>query len=311
MTKYKVIANPNAGHGKGAKSIPEIERLMKEHGLDFDLVRTEGVGHGIRLARQAALDGYDVVVAAGGDGTVNEVLNGLMEARAAGPQRPALGVLCAGRGNDFAPAAAIPETLAGGCRVLKDNHRRLVDIGRVTGGNVPQGRLFLNTVGIGFDAIVTIEAAKLPRLGGFLGFLIAILRTIFLYYKGPNVRMDYDGQSLTTPTLLLSVMNGKRLGGGFWMAPEASLDDGLFDVVVGRQVSRGRILTLLPHFTKGDQATQPEVTSLRAARIAISALDGTIPAHCDGEIISIEGTHLDIELLPRQIEVVCPQEASA
>jgi diacylglycerol kinase (ATP) len=311
MTKYKVIANPNAGHGKGAKSIPEIERLMKENGLDFDLVRTEQVGHGIRLARQAALDGYDVVVAAGGDGTVNEVLNGLMEARQTSPHRPALAVLCSGRGNDFAPAAAIPETLPEGCRVLKADHRRTIDIGRVTGGKVPQGRLFLNTVGIGFDAIVTIEAAKQPRLGGFLGFLVAVLRTIFLYYKGPTVKMDYDGQTLTSPTLLLSVMNGKRLGGGFWMAPDASLDDGLFDVVVGRQVSRGRILTLLPHFTRGDQGTQPEVTSVRAARLSISALDGTIPAHCDGEIISIEGTHLDIELLPRQIEVVCPPETNA
>jgi diacylglycerol kinase family enzyme len=193
--------------------------------------------------------------------------------------------------------------------VLKDDHRRTIDIGRVTGGKVPQGRLFLNTVGIGFDAIVTIEAAKQPRLGGFLGFMIAVLRTIFLYYKGPTVKMDYDGKTLTSPILLLSVMNGRRLGGGFWMAPDASLDDGLFDVVVGRQVSRGRILTLLPHFTKGDQGTQPEVTSVRAARLSISALDGTIPAHCDGEIISIEGTHLDIELLPRQIEVVCPPEA--
>ncbi len=311
MTRYKVIANPNAGHGKGAKAIPEIERLLKEHGLDFDLVRTERVGHGIQLARQAALDGYDVVVAAGGDGTVNEVLNGLMEARPASPQRPALGVLCAGRGNDFAPALAIPEALPAGCQVLKDDHRRTIDIGRVTGGKVPQGRLFINTVGIGFDAVATIEVAKLPTWGGFFSFLIAILRTIFLFYKGPNLRMDYDGQSLTTPTLLLSVMNGKRLGDGFWMAPEARPDDGLFDVVVGRQVSRMRILTLIPHFMKGTQNTQPEVTTVRAARLAITALDGTIPAHCDGEIISIDGTRLEVELLPRQIEVVCPKELNA
>jgi len=311
MTRYKVIANPNAGHGKGAKAIPEIERLLKEHGLEFDLVRTEAVGHGIQLARQAALDGYDVVVAAGGDGTVNEVLNGLMEARRAGPQRPPLGVLCTGRGNDFAPALAIPEALPEGCRVLKDDHRRTIDIGRVTGGKVPQGRLFINTVGIGFDAVATIEVAKLPTWGGFFSFLIAILRTIFLFYKGPTVRIDYDGQILTTPTLLVSVMNGKRLGDGFWMAPESRPDDGLFDVVVGRQVSRVRILTLIPHFMKGTQNTQPEVTTVRAARLAITALDGTLPAHCDGEIISVDGTHLEVELLPRRIEVVCPKEPKA
>src|SRR5512136_664324 len=111
MTKYMIIANPNAGHGKGAHAIPEIERELTRLGLNFDLVRTERVGHAISLARESALAGYDVIVAAGGDGTVNEVLNGLMEARLVGENHPALGVLCAGRGNDFAPCINIPEEL--------------------------------------------------------------------------------------------------------------------------------------------------------------------------------------------------------
>jgi YegS/Rv2252/BmrU family lipid kinase len=311
MTRYKVIANPNAGHGKGAQAIPTIEAELTRLGLDFDLVRTERVGHATQLASQAAVDGYDVLVAAGGDGTVNEVLNGLMEARSKGLNRPALGVICAGRGNDFAPAAGIPEDIPGGCQVLKDDHRRTIDIGYVAGGNVPQGRFFANTVGIGFDAIVTIQAARLPRMGGFLSFLVAILRTIFLYYKGPTVKIDYDGRTLTTPTLLVSIMNGRRLGGGFWMAPDARIDDGLFEVVIGRQVSQLRILSLIPHFMKGTHNTQPEVSTLRAARLVVSAVDGGLPAQSDGEIISVDGTRLEIELLPRQLEVVCPQEVSA
>ena len=307
MTKYKIIGNPNAGHGKGARAIPVIERELARLGLDFDLVRTERVGHGMELARQAALDGYDVVVAAGGDGTVNEVLNGLMEARRASKKRPALGVICAGRGNDFAPAANIPEDILGGCQALKDDYRRLIDIGRVAGGKFPQGRYFANNVGVGFDAIGTIEVAKLPEWG-MVSFMIAIIKTIFLYYKGPTVKLDYDGQSLTTSTLMLLTMNGKRMGNGFKMAPDSKIDDGLFDLVIARQVSRARIFSLIPHFMKSTQGSQPEIKTLRAAKVTITAVDGTLPAQSDGEIICVDGTRLDIELLPRQVEVVCPKE---
>ena len=305
MARYMVIANPKAGHGKGERAIPEIERELKRLGLDFQLVRTERVGHGIDLAREAARAGYDVIVAAGGDGTVNEILNGMMEAQMTAPQRPALGILCTGRGNDFAPCLDIPAGLAPACQVLKEGHRRIIDIGRVRGGEFPQGRYFANNVGVGFDAIGTIEVAKLPNWG-MLSFIIAILKTIFLFYKGPNVRLDYDGQSLTTSTLMLLTMNGKRMGTGFHMAPEAKPDDGLFDLVIVRQVSRARILGLIPHFMKGTQGTQPEVRTLRAARVTITALEGRLPAQSDGEIICVEGDRLEIELCPRQIEVVCP-----
>lgn len=305
-----IIANPTAGHGKGARLIPKIEQELARLGMDYTLMRTEHPGHAIDLACQAAEDGAGVVVAAGGDGTVNEVLNGLMEARKTSQNRPALGVLCVGRGNDFAPAPGIPSDVPGGCQTLKEDHRRTIDIGRFSGGKFPQGRYFANTVGVGFDAIGTIEVAKLPRWGGFFSFLIAILKTIFLYYKGPTVKIDYDGQTLTTPTLLVSVMNGMRLGGGFWMAPEAKIDDGLFDIVVGRQVSRWRMLRLIPYFMKGTQGTQPEVSTLRASRVSITALAGALPSQSDGEIICVDGTRLDIELLPRQIEVVCSREVA-
>jgi len=304
VTKYKIIANPNAGHGKGAHAIPEIERELIRLGLDFNLVRTERVGHAIALARQASLDGYEVVVAAGGDGTINEVLNGLMEARKESKNRPALGVLCSGRGNDFAPCVNIPEDLAGAFQVLKDDHRRMIDIGLVFGGKFPQGRYFANNVGVGFDAIGTIEVAKLPEWG-MLSFMIAILKTIFLFYKGPTVRLDYDDQTLTTSTLMLLTMNGKRMGTGFKMAPEAEPDDGLFDLVIVRQVSRPRIFSLIPHFMKGTQGSQPEVRTLRAAKVSITAMEGALPAQSDGEIICVDGQRLDIEMLPRQVEVVC------
>jgi diacylglycerol kinase (ATP) len=303
MSRYKIIANPTAGHGSAEKAIPQIEKILTDLGLDFELVRTEDKGDGIQLAYQAALDGFDVVVAAGGDGTVNEVLNGLMQAQGEGFE-PVLGVICAGRGNDFAAGPGIPGDIPGGCLALKEFHRKRIDIGRVTGGIYPDGRYFANNVGVGFDAIGTIEVAKLPQWG-MLSFMIAILKTIFIYYKGPVIQVDYDDQSMTTNTLMFLTMNGRRMGNGFQMAPDSLMDDGLFDLVLAKQVSRMRIFSLIPHFMKGTQASQPEISSWRASRVTITAVEGSLPAQSDGEIICVDGNRLEIEMFPKQIEVIC------
>lgn len=229
MPTFLIISNPNAGNGAGRRAIGKIETALKGHHLHFDIATTERPGHAAELAREAAMGKYDVIVAAGGDGTSNEVLNGIMDARQQGHRSAAMGILCAGRGNDFADAVGIPADLTKACRLLAENHRRPIDIGRVTGGHVPQGRYFGNCVGIGFDAVGTIEAAKLPRLGGFFSFLIAVLKTILLYHQGPVAAIKYDGQSVTQRSLMISIMNGRRLGGGFLMAPQAEVDDGMFE----------------------------------------------------------------------------------
>ncbi len=307
--EHEIIVNPVAGSGAGARALPRIERLLADHGLPFTLVMTSSPGHAVALARGAALQGK-VVVAAGGDGTANEVINGLMEARPPGGPRPVLGVLGVGRGSDFAHGVGVPQDLAEACRVLVEGYRRPIDLGRVVVGRYPQGRFFGNCVGVGFDAIGTIEVAKLPRLGGFLSFFVAVLKTIFLYYRAPLTTIVYDGQTLTQPSLMISVMNGRRLGGGFWMAPDARPDDGLFDLCIAREMSRARMFRLIPHFLRGTQATQEPITTGQAARISIAAVEGSLPAHADGEILCVEGDRLEIELLPRQIEVICQRPGS-
>jgi diacylglycerol kinase (ATP) len=302
--QYQIIVNPVAGSGAGARAIPRIQQLVADHGLHFDLVITNSPGHAVELAREAVLQGK-VVVAAGGDGTANEVINGLMAVKPPEGPLPAMGVLGVGRGSDFAHGVGVPQDLAEACRVLAADYRRPIDLGRVVGGLYPQGRFFGNCVGVGFDAIGTIEVAKLPRLGGFLSFFVAVLKTIFLYYRAPLTTVVYDGQSLTQPSLMISVMNGRRLGGGFWMAPDARPDDGLFDLCIAREMSRARMFRLIPHFLRGTQATQETITTGQAARISITAVEGSLPAHADGEILCVDGDRLEIELLPCQIEVIC------
>jgi YegS/Rv2252/BmrU family lipid kinase len=303
---YKIILNPHSGSGLGKRELPKIHHLLGHHNLDYDLACTEGPWHAVELTAEAARAGTDVVVAAGGDGTSNEVINGLMEARETEGNNPALGVLSLGRGNDFAHAVGVPVDLEKAVEVLVADHRRRIDLGRVYGGNFPQGRYFGNCVGVGFDAVATIETAKLPRFGGFLSFLIAILKTIFLYHRGPEIRLAYDEKSLTLETLMVSIMNGQRLGDGFWMAPDASVEDGLFDLCIARQVSRRRILSLIPHFLRGTQATQEEIITGKGARINIEALEGVLPAQTDGEILCVDGTELRIEIHPKALEVVSP-----
>jgi diacylglycerol kinase (ATP) len=302
---YKIILNPIAGNGNGLKASPQIEKLLNQHNLNFDLVHTERVGHGIELTRQAVKDGWNTIIAAGGDGTVNEVINGLMLCKQEGLTIPPLGVLCVGRGNDFAGSMGIPANLEVGVGALLDDHRRTIDIGKVTGGIYPEGRFFGNCVGIGFDAITTIEVHKLPRWGGFLAFLAAVLKTVFLYNKAPLATTVYDEKTLTQRSLLISIMNGRRLGGGFYMAPTSMPDDGLFDLCIAEQMSSFEVIKMIPHFTRGDQATQPAIKTGQAAHITISAVDGPLPAQTDGEIICVDGTHLEIEVLPRQLEIIC------
>jgi diacylglycerol kinase family enzyme len=246
----------------------------------------------------------------GGDGTANEVLNGLMRAKQAGAGTCAMGILCVGRGNDFAYGAGIPTDLEGGCRTLAQGQRRAMDVGRAVGGLYPEGRYFGNGVGIGFDAVVGFEAVKMTRLHGFPSYLVAVLKTVFLYYQAPLVTVEYEGQAaedlaITLPALMVSVMNGQRMGGGFLMAPQGQADDGRFDLCIARQVSRARIFGLIPHFLRGTQATQEPIQTEQARRVIVTAVEGVLPAHADGETLCIDGQRLELELLPRQIEIIC------
>ena len=306
MTTYKIIVNPISGRGTGERSIPLIEQTLRHHGVDFDLVRTERPWHAADLAQRAVVNGADVVVAAGGDGTANEVLNGLMRAKEAGAgSSVAMGVLSVGRGNDFAFGVNVPSDLPAACRVLAMDQRRTIDVGKVVGGLYPQGRYFGNGVGIGFDAVVGFEAFKMTRLQGFPSYIVAALKTIFLYYQAPLVRIEYNGQSRVISSLMVSIMNGRRMGGGFMMAPQAEIDDGLFDLCIAKEVSRLRIFGLILRFMKGTQAGHQAIHNDRSQRIVVKAMEGVLPAHADGETLCTEGRQLSLELLPRQIDIIC------
>ena len=300
------IVNPTSGQGTGALAAPQLEQRAKANSLEYRLVMTEGVGHAIQLAREAAASG--IVVAVGGDGTSNEVLNGLMQARQAGEANPTMAVIGVGRGNDFAFGVGIPAGLEAGYEVLTRGIKKPMDVGHVVGGLFPQGRFFGNGVGIGFDAVVGFEAMKLKHLHGFANYLVAALRTMFLFYRAPKVRVELDTETITLPALMVSIMNGRRMGGGFMMAPQSLLDDGLLDLCIVGQVSRAGILGLIPQFTKGTQAGHPKVSMRQSRLVKVIAEQGSLPAHADGETLCTEGESLEIELLPGALNIMRPEQ---
>ena len=306
MLKHCIIVNPIAGRGSGKKAIPEIEAHLNSLGIDYDLLITNEPGHGIKLAEEAGANGYQTVVAVGGDGTANEVINGLMHASNNGKLTSRLAVLPVGRGNDFSYGMGVPQDLDSAIKILVNGHTRKIDVGFVKGGDYPEGRYFGNGVGIGFDAVVGFEAAKLPSfITGMPAYLIAALKTIFLYFKAPDLRVEIDGEVIKQPCLIVSIMNGKRMGGAFMFAPESEPDDGLLNLCIAGQVSRLGVLGLFPKVMSGTQRDHKAILMPIGEKISIEAISGRLPVHADGETICVAGKKLEVTILKQKLEMVC------
>lgn len=301
MSPIKVILNPVAGRGYGAKVEPELRRHLAAQDLDFDLVQTTAPWHAAELAEQAANDGFEIVVAAGGDGTTNEVVNGLMTASQGGVTCT-LGVIPVGSGSDFANNVGIPAELQAACRTLARGQTRAVDVCRVTIPGQPP-RYFDNTVNVGFGGTVTVEAKKIKWVRGMALYLPAVLKTVFLA-QNPRVTLEYDDQEMVLPALMICVGNGAREGGGFFCTPNAQLDDGLLDLCIVREIGRVAMLGLIPHFMSGTHVDREPVTMARARRVTISSQDNLI-AHMDGEVLCTDAHRITCEILPGRLRVQC------
>lgn len=305
MRKIKIILNPTAGMNSASKKIPLIEKSFLQHGLDYDIILTQRKGHAAELAEQTDSTEYDVIVAAGGDGTCNEVLNGLMRAKNAGQTIPALGAFPIGRGNDFHYAMGLPSDLEENIGIIARGHQQSMDVGIVIGGLFPHGRYFGNGIGVGFSTIVGFEAAKLKFIHGFITYVVGAVKTLFLYYNAPDLMMELDEQILHQRSIETSVMIGRRFGGAFFMAPSAVNNDGLFDLCIAANPPRLAMLKVMAKYMKGTQHTSPYVAIRRARKVVLTAKEGTLAVHADGETICEKGEKIEIECLPRAIEIVC------
>ena len=300
--KVKIILNPMADMGNAWRIARDLRSITEQHG-GVDWSGTVYPGHAIDLARQAGEQGYDMVIAMGGDGTVHEVVNGLMKV----PQekRPVLGVVPAGSGNDFAHAIAVPTKSDHALVHALGNEPSAVDLGLMTDEH-GKTEYFDNTTGIGFDSVVTIRSHKLPVVRGFLMYLTAVIQTILLNHNAITMQIETEGQKWVQSNLLLTMCNGPREGGGFMMAPEAKIDDGILHYAMIKKVSRPMMFRLIPEVMKGTHGRFQQVTMGSCKRMSVSA-DRPMYIHCDGEIYSGFGTDVRtvvFEVLPGALKVV-------
>ena len=280
----KIIVNPVAGAYSTRRKWSRISRLLKYVGLSFDYEYTEGVGHAIELARAAASDGYRYIVAVGGDGTVNEVANGILYST--NPTETSLGVVSTGTGSDFIRSVGLSRRYATACSSLTSSRRRLIDVGVVEfrhGGQVRR-RFFVNAAGAGFDATVVEATEKLPKhFGGTVPYLGGLFRSLFSY-KNKSVVLSLGGRVETGRVLNVVVANGGYVGGGMHIAPRAELGDNLLDVLVIGDMGKFELLRALPTVYKGTHINHPKVSMEQTTHITIESSERVL-VYADGELL--------------------------
>jgi diacylglycerol kinase (ATP) len=296
IDRFYVIVNPTAGRGAAAHARARVEAELARAGVAYTVVLTERRGHAARLAEAAARAGWPAVVAVGGDGTVHEAVNGLMNAADGGPSVP-LGIVGVGSGNDFAKLAGVPVDAAEAVRRMAASEPRAVDVGRVN------GLWFSNGVGIGLDAAVAVQVDRRRRFRGIFMYLDALAK-VLRDYRAPHMTVDVDGARLAdAPMTLVTVGNGGRHGGGFWICPDARIDDGVLDVCMCTGLGILGILRFLPRVMRGTHVGASCVHMHRARRVRVTSPD-PLPVHADGEIVSDAAHEVEIEIHPGRLRVL-------
>lgn len=316
LARVQAILNPRAGGGRAARAWPELRAVLEASGLAWSLSESAGPGDARLLAAGFAGAGPDtLVLAIGGDGTVHEVVNGLLGApnpvawgaegvpAAPGPGAgqgllPALGIVPAGSGNDFVKQLGLPRAPAEALRVVLRAPERRVDLGRVN------DRWFVNGVGWGLDGQVALTVAQRRRPGERGRYLLA-LGPALRRHRPAHVDLEVDGRTVPGYVTLVALTNGPCHGGGFWICPHARLDDGLLDLCVADAMPRWRILALLPRVLAGRHLGHPRVWFARGRRIRLVAREPR-PAHADGELLGEALSRLEAEIWPGGLRLRAP-----
>ena len=294
MPRVQLIVNPSAGHGAGARLAPELLARLRGQGLECEARSSSGPGEITALVGEALRNGVDCVAVAGGDGSVNEAVNGYI---GTARESQALALIPVGTGNDFAKMLGLSRDWRLACERIVAGKRRRVDAGRCN------GRMFANGIGAGFDAQVALEANGIRWLRGNAVYGVALARTLLLHYATPRARIVHDAGVIERRITLLAAANGTTYGGAFRMAPDADVGDGLLELVVADALSRMGILRLVPHVMRGTHVGREGVTVLRTRRVVVET-DAPLVVHADGEIIDRAATRLEVEVLPGALLVI-------
>lgn len=295
-----VILNPYANRWLSGQRQGELEASLKKSGLEYQIILSEYPEHAIQLAKEAVESGNTPLIAAGGDGTLSEVINGLMQATPPGhhPAGP-VGFIPFGTANDLTDMLGLPRELDSLCSIIIEGNTTTIDLGRVN------GRFFNNNSAVGLEPVISIENIRLKRLKGVVRYLVAALIGIF---KKPTWEgeIEWDGQRYSGTITLVSVGNSQRTGGVFYMTPNASLCDGFLDFVYAPALGRLRLFQLLPKTQTGEHIKEPEVQEHRTRKLTIRTKTPT-PIQADGEVFEMGTTEIVYEVVPGALQVFVPK----
>lgn len=291
-----VIINPYAGKRNGKGVVQEIKAGIVRNGLDAHVSITESPGHATLLAQEAT---SRVVVAAGGDGTVNEVVNGLI-----GTSKT-LGVLPIGSGNDLIKSIGVPREIDAALKTIAGGTSMRIDCGTVKCGG--SSRYFANGVGIGFDAAVADRTQQITFLHGTALYIMAVFQTLGKYIA-PEFTISIDSRSTTSHNLLIAIGNGRCAGGGFYLTPDAKTNDGLLDICMIADLPVRRILSIMPKVMKGRHTGSSDVTMRLGRTISVKAEDPFF-VHADGEIVGRNVQSVEVGIVEKAISVLVGAEA--
>ena len=290
-----MLANPAAGRSAGRRLASEAAERLRQAGVQCELQFTKAAGEMRSLVSNALRAGADCVAIAGGDGSVNEAVNGYV-----GVARPeqSFAVIPLGTGNDFAKMLGVGSNRRLACERIARGETRRVDAGQCN------GHVFANGIGAGFDAQVAVEASRIRGLRGNAVYGVALARTLLLRYSTPNARIVHDGGRIETRITMLALANGTTYGGAFRIAPEANIGDGLLDLVVADRLSRAGIIGFIPHVLRGTHVGRKGVTTARTRRLVVET-DEPLVVHADGEIIDRAAKRLEVEVLAGALLAIC------
>ena len=291
--------NPASGRHGSRRAWPAIERALRAAAVELETVGTRHAGDGEAIARQAVAAGRRRLLAVGGDGSVNEILNGIMTAGLADLGEVTLAVAPTGTGNDWARSLNIGRAPADIASVMAEARTMMHDVGAVDFPDVAgaQRRWFINVAGAGYDAYVTARVPRPPTAFTYLKGALSGLAT----YHSPLFRITADGTSFEDRLLLAFVANAQYCGNRMHVAPTARMDDGLLDVLAVRELGLGAVLTKLAKLYRGTILGDPAVRHLRAARIRI---DADPPAEVQGDGQMLGKTPVEFTVMQQVLRVV-------
>ena len=291
--KHLFIVNPAAGKGKALKLIPEIEKIFENRTGDYTIKITEKPGHATEIAREHVEKEFHRVYSMGGDGTLNEILNGM-----AGTESE-LAVIPCGSGNDFIRSILSDLNLDNIIERMVNGTKRIIDLVKVN------EKFYANISSIGFDAEVVYNTGKfkkLPLVSGKIAYILGVLYTL-LFNKSYRFSINIDDKQFEMKSLLAAVANGRYYGGGMLAAPEAILDDGVFDVFLAEKMTRLQILKFFPKFIKGKHTGIEGVHFYKGKKIRFRSNE-PVSLNIDGEVFRTNEAFF--EVIPGGLNIVTP-----